>query len=66
MAGGPGAAGVIGLPLGLSCQGEQTMADLGDPIRVIEVTPFEVPVPTEIPEPSPEREPYEEPVEVPA
>jgi hypothetical protein len=46
------------------------MADLGKPIRVIEVEPDEAPVPVEFPdhpnedEPSPA--PVEEPVEVPA
>lgn len=47
-------------------KGVFAVADLGDPIRVIEVTPLEAPVPREIPEPSPELEPAEDPVEVPA
>lgn len=47
-----------------------TMTDLGDPIRVIEVEPLELPVPTEPPEvetpdEEPIWEPSEEPVEVP-
>ena len=42
------------------------MADLGKPIRVIEVTPLEVPVPQEAPEFDPAETPAEDPVEVPA
>lgn len=38
------------------------MADLGDPVRVIEVTPLESPVPSEAP--MPERTPVEEPEHV--
>ena len=40
------------------------MADLGDPIRVIEVQPLESPVPTETPVTEPERVHEEAPVEV--
>lgn len=47
------------------------MTDLGDPIRVIEVEPLELPIPTEpteveTPDEEPTWEPNEEPVEVPA
>jgi hypothetical protein len=38
------------------------MADLGDPIRVIEIQPLEAPVPSEMPIPAPEHE--DAPVEV--
>lgn len=42
--------------------------ELGDPVRVIEVTPLEEPVPGGPPalDPQPEPEPLEEPAEVPA
>lgn len=40
------------------------MADLGDPIRVIEIQPLEAPVPSEMPVVEPEREHEEAPVEV--
>jgi hypothetical protein len=40
------------------------MADLGDPIRVIEIQPLQVPVPTVAPEREREWEPDESPVEV--
>ena len=40
------------------------MADLGKPIRVIEVRPLEQPVPREAP--APETAPVEEPEKVPA
>ena len=42
------------------------MADLGKPVRVIEVTPLEVPVLQEVPEFDPAEAPAEDPVEVPA
>lgn len=41
--------------------------ELGDPVRVIEVTPLEEPVPSSPPEPDDEPSPVEaDPVEVPA
>lgn len=40
------------------------MADLGDPIRVIEIQPIEAPVPSEMPIFEPEREREDVPVEV--
>lgn len=39
------------------------MADLGDPLRVIEITPLELPVPSED-DPLPAGEPVEEPEHV--
>lgn len=42
------------------------MADLGKPIRVIEVEPERIPVPEDVPDLEPEHEPVEEPEEVPA
>jgi hypothetical protein len=40
--------------------------DLGEPVRVIEAQPLELPIPAELPEPTPRVEPAEEPEEVPA
>jgi hypothetical protein len=40
------------------------MADLGKPVRVIEIQPLEAPVPTELPITEPEREHEDAPVEV--
>lgn len=40
------------------------MADLGDPVRVIEVQPVELPVPSPFEVPQLEPEPTETPVEV--
>ena len=44
------------------------LAETGEPLRVIEVTPAELPIPSspELPMFAPEREVEEEPVEVPA
>ena len=49
---------------GLRAKGKERAMDIGDPIRVIEVSPSEIPVPQEIPESDPEFEPEEEPNEL--
>jgi hypothetical protein len=60
------ASGLRGGPLvtsgGRCAEGRPTVADIGEPQRVIEVQPLELPVPSEMPALEPE--PVEEPVEV--